>query len=157
MTPDELADDLIEAREAFLVELGRVDRTQLDAPRLVGDWGARELIAHLGYWAGHATEAIHTVELGDPGTPSAEEPAVDDINETVARVARATDLATVQRREAASVDALLERIRALDPGLFDEPLPDEDTLEHAIREDGPEHYREHADDLRRAREEANGG
>ncbi|MEO5986640.1 MAG: maleylpyruvate isomerase N-terminal domain-containing protein [Candidatus Limnocylindria bacterium] len=150
--PAELADELIEARNAFLVELGLLNRTQLADAGLVGDWGARELVAHLGFWAGHATEAIHVSEQGS--VAEAEELAVDEINATVARVARETDLATVQRRESASVDALLERIRALDPALLGEPAPDGDTLEQAIREDGPKHYREHADDVRRAREEA---
>lgn len=155
-TPAELAADLVEAREAFLAEVARLSATQLNAQRLVGEWGIRELVAHLGYWAGHATEAIHGMEEEGAGLPSVE-PSVDDINETVARVARATDLATVQRRESASVDALLERIRGLDPALLAETLPDGDTLEHALREDGPAHYLEHLDELRRVREGENGG
>ncbi len=154
-TPAELAADLVEARDAFLGEVARLSPTQLNAQRLLGEWGVRELVAHLGYWAGHATEAIHGMEEG--AGPPALEPSVDDINETVARVARATDLATVQRRESASVDALLERIGALDPALLAEVLPDGDTLEHAVREDGPAHYLEHLDELRRIRKGENDG
>lgn len=154
-TPDELADDLIEARAAFLSAIDRLDPAQLTATGVIGEWGVRELIAHLGYWAGHATEAIHVAETGT--VSEAEDLAVDEINATVARVARATDLATVQRRESASVDALVERIRSLEPALLDETTPDGDTLGHAVREDGPAHYREHADDLRRGQGEADGG
>ncbi len=153
-TPAELAAQLVEARDEFLAEVARLDATQRAAQRLVGEWGIRELVAHLGYWAGNATESIHRMEQGGAGsTPP--EPSVDDINETVARVARATDLATVQRRESASVDALLERIRGLDAALLAQTLPEGDSLEHAIREDGPVHYREHLDELRRLREAAN--
>lgn len=155
-TPAELAADLVAARDAFHGELAGLSPTHLNADRLLGVWGARELVAHLGYWAGHATETIHGLEQ-EGVAPSTPEPSVDDINETVARVARSTDLATVRRRESASVDALLERIRALDPALLAEVLPDGDTLEHAIREDGPAHYREHLDELRRVRKGDGGG
>ena len=71
-------------------------------------------------------------------------------NETVARVARQTDLATVRKREAASVQALIERLATIDPALLAAPLPDGATLAQGVREDGSEHYREHTDDLRSA-------
>src|SRR5918995_747215 len=56
-----LAYELTAARADFLAALEAVDQT---APALVGDWSARELVAHLGYWAGHAVEVIHAVESG---------------------------------------------------------------------------------------------
>ena len=68
-------------------------------------------------------------------------------NETVARVARQTNLATVRRREAASVEALLERLRGLDPSLLGTRLAAWGSLHDGIREDGAVHYREHAADL----------
>ena len=36
----------------------------MTTPGLVGEWSARDLIAHLGYWAGHAAEVIHRLEQG---------------------------------------------------------------------------------------------
>jgi mycothiol maleylpyruvate isomerase-like protein len=120
---------------------------------LVGDWSARDLIAHLGYWAGHAAEVIHAVEQGRIAEVGAGEPPVDDVNATVARVSRSTELATVRKREAASVEALVERLLLLDPALLDERLPDGATLAEGIHEDSAEHYREHADDLRAVLEE----
>ena len=119
----------------------------MTTPGLLGEWSARDLIAHLGYWAGHAVEVIHGSRRADRGGRHGR-PTVDEVNETVARVARDTPLATVRKREAASVEALLERLRALDPALLDVPMPDGATLEDAIRDDGPDHYREHADELR---------
>lgn len=144
-----LADELTRERAAFYEALGSVADASLTTPGLVGEWSAREVIAHLGYWAGHATEAIHAVQQAHTAAFDPDGLDVEAVNDTVARIARQTDLATVRRREAASVEALLERLRAMDPALLDTVLPDGDTLADAIREDGPAHYREHAEDLRR--------
>ena len=93
-----------------------------DDPGLVGDRSARELIAHLGYWAGP--------DRGDPRrTRTAarrggdRRPDGDEVNGTVARVAPRHALATVRKREAASVEALLDACAAFDPALLRGPLP----------------------------------
>ena len=150
--PAALADELVAARAKFTAALDALEPARLSSPRLVGDWGARELVAHLGYWAGHAVEVIHAVEEGRDAE-ALDGPAVDERNETVARIARQTDLATARKREAASAQALLERLAAIDPALLSELLPDGATLAQGIREDGPEHYREHTADLRAAVED----
>ena len=147
--PAALADELVAARADFTAVFDALEPARLSSPRLVGDWGARELVAHLGYWAGHAVEVIHAVEEGRDAE-ALDGPAVDERNETVARIARQTDLATARKREAASAQALLERLAAIDPALLSELLPDGATLAQGIREDGPEHYREHTADLRAA-------
>jgi hypothetical protein len=147
-----LIDDLRAARDDLLEGLSAVRPELMTTPGLIGSWSARELIAHLGYWAGHAAEVIHAVEEGRADEVGVGEPSVDEVNETVARIARQTDLATVRKREAASVDALVERVQAMDPSLLAVRLPDGATLEQGIREDGPIHYREHLDDLRAALE-----
>lgn len=144
-----LIDDLEAARADFFAALDAVDPGSLTTPGLVGEWSGRELVAHLGYWAGHAVEVIHAVEEGRAEEVGAGEPPGDEVNATVARVARETPLAAVRKREAASVEALVERLRRMDPGLLPARLPDGETLEHGIREDGSDHYREHAEDLRR--------
>lgn len=149
MTIDSLVDDLLAARGQLLDATSQVASDSVLTPGLIGEWSARELIAHLGYWSGHAAELIHATEGGLGDRDCADGPAVDEINETVARIARGTDLATVRRREAASVEALVERLRALDPALLAARLADGATLEEGIREDGPLHYREHAEELLR--------
>jgi hypothetical protein len=73
---------------------------------------------------------------------------VDEVNETVAKIARQTGLETVRRREAASVEALLQRLGTLDPALLEVGLPSGSTLADGIRDDGPDHYAEHAAALR---------
>jgi SHS2 domain-containing protein len=115
---------------------------------LVGEWSARELIAHLGYWTGHAAEAVHQAELDKVGEFGDDEHDVDERNAIVARVALETDLATVRQREEAAFSALVERLRRADPAWLDERVSYGDTLERVIQDDGPEHYREHALDLR---------
>ncbi len=145
--PEALAGELAAARDEFLAALARLDAVQLAAPALVGDWGVRELIAHLGYWAGHAADALHQAELdrtdefGDPNLD------VEDRNALVARVARETDLATVSAREEAAFGALLDRIRHMDPAWLDERVAYGDTLAQVIRDDGADHYRGHAEEL----------
>lgn len=149
-TPSELVAELVEARDAFLRELDRVEPASLTTPGLVDEWSGRELVAHVGYWAGHATEIIHAVETDRADEAGVGEPPTDEVNATVARIARDTPLATVRKREAASVEALLERLRTLDTTLLAVRLPDGASLAQGIREDGADHYREHAAALRDA-------
>jgi hypothetical protein len=145
-----LIDDLAAARDDLFATVDRLDPVSLTTPGLAGEWSARELIAHLGYWAGNAVETIHHVEDGRLDEIGAGALPTDETNATVARVARETDLATVRKREASSVEVLVERLRRLDPGLLDVRLPDGQSLEAAIDEDAGAHYREHADGLRAA-------
>lgn len=149
METDRLIDELQAEREGFFTSLSAVAPESLTTPGLVGEWSARELVAHLGYWAGHGVEAIHAVESGRADEFGADRPSVEEVNATVARVARQADMATVRKREAASVDAFVERLRGMDPALLPTALPHHGlTLAEAIREDGASHYREHAEALR---------
>jgi hypothetical protein len=150
MDPETLIDELTRERAAFFDALASVSEESMTTPGLLGDWSGRELIGHVGYWIGHATELIHEVEQGRIDDIGAGQPPTDEGNETVARIARSTDLAAVRRREAASFEALVERLRAMDPGLLELILPDGASVSQGIREDGAEHYREHASDLRNA-------
>lgn len=143
-----LIEELEAARLELFAALDAVQPGSLTTPGLVGEWSGRELIAHLGYWAGHAVEVIHAVEDGRIDEVGAGEPPVDEVNATVARVARQTDVGAVKKREAASVEALVERLGRMDPALLEMRLPDGATLAEGIREDGSDHYREHAEALR---------
>jgi hypothetical protein len=144
---DALIGELHDARAAMLAAVDRIDPRSQSTPGVIGEWSVRELIAHLGYWVGHAVDTLHAVEDGRADDVGAEELPVDEVNETVARVARETDLATVRKREAASVEALVTWLGRMEPSLLDFFLPDGQTLEAAIREDGPQHYLEHAEAL----------
>lgn len=145
-----ILDELRIERDAFLAALDDADPALLTAPGLVGEWSARELLAHMGYWTGHAAEALHRAEQGVLHEFGSDDPDfdVDAVNETVARVARETDLATVRLREEAAYGALVERLAAADDSWLLDTTGYRETLEQVLREDGPEHYREHTIDLR---------
>ena len=145
---DKLVRELEEARAEFVTALADVDPALLSAPGLVGDWSAAQVVGHLGYWAGHATEALHRAELGELDEFGRNEPEVDETNAVVARVAAETDPRTVLQREEAAYAALLARLRVVDPEILGERTGDGDTLEQVIRDDGSDHYREHTADLR---------
>ena len=136
-TPADLARELTGARDAFFRELGRVEPASLTTPGLVGEWSGRELIAHLGYWAGNAVEVLRLVETDRVDEVGAGLPPTDEVNATVARVARDTPLVAVRKREAGSVDALLERLATLDPALLAVVLPDGATWSRAFARTAP--------------------
>ena len=150
---DALIADLQRERDALFAMLDTVEPDSLTTPGLVGEWSGRELIAHLGYWTGHATEVIHLLEIGRIADDDLGGQTVDEVNATVARIASETPLATVRKREAASVEALVERLRTLEDVQLSEVLPDGATLDRGIREDASDHYHEHAEELRRVLEE----
>ena len=143
-----LAGELRAARDELIDVLRDVDPQLLTAPGLAGEWSARELIAHLGYWAGHAAEALHHAEQGRTEAFGTDEMDVDERNAVVTRVAVQTELATVQQREQAAFEALLIAIERADPAWLDERVAYGDSLEQVIRDDGPDHYREHVTDVR---------
>lgn len=143
-----LATDLVEAREAFNRALADMDPALLTTPGLVGVWSARELVAHMGYWAGHAAEAIHLAEQERLDEFEADVPSVDERNEVVARVAAETDMKTVQNREELAFEAFRTRILTVDPEWLEERDADGDTLEEIIKYDGVDHFREHTNDIR---------
>lgn len=145
-----ILDELRMERDAFFAALDDMDPALLTAPGLVGEWSAKELIAHLGYWTGHAAEAVHRAEQGVLHEFGSDDPEydVDEVNATVARVAADTELATVRLREEAAYGALVERLATADDGWLLDTTGYRETLEQVLREDGPEHYREHAIDVR---------
>jgi hypothetical protein len=150
-TPGELqafATDLVAARDEFRAALADIDPQLLTTPGLAGEWSAREVIAHLGYWAGHAAEALHHAAQGRTPEFGEDDLDVDERNAVVARVSADTDLATVRQREQAAFDALLTAIQRADPAWLDERVSYGDSLEQVIRDDGADHYREHTLDVR---------
>ena len=147
-SPEALVAELVAARELFLAALADVDPALLDTPGLAGEWSARELVAPLGYWTAQAAEALHHAAQGRADEFGEEEMDVDERNAVVARVAAETDLRTVRAREEAAYQALLEALRSADPGVLGERVAYGDSVEQVVRDDGPDHYREHAMDIR---------
>jgi hypothetical protein len=142
-----LAGELRAARDEFVAALDGADPQLLTVPGLAGEWSAREVIAHLGYWAGHAAEALHHAEQGRTADFGVDEMDVDERNAVVTRVAAQTELATVRQREQAAYEALLTAIERADPAWLDERVAYGDSLEQVIRDDGADHYRQHVADV----------
>jgi hypothetical protein len=143
-----LVDELVAARDEFKAAVDDIDPALLTSPGLVGEWSARELVAHMGYWAGHAAEAIHLAEQDRLDEFEADVPSVDERNAVVARVAGETDMPTVRSREELAFEAFRKRILTVDPEWLTERDADGDTLEEIIKYDGADHYREHTHDIR---------
>ena len=144
----ELLDGLKAARDEFLAAMADIDPALRLTPGLVEDWSARDLLAHVGYWTGHAAESLHRAEQGELSEFGRDELSVDERNEVVTKVARETDYATVASREQAAYEAFVERLTAVDPESLGDRDADGDTLEEIIGFDGAEHYREHTLDIR---------
>ena len=140
--------ELAAARADFFEAIDDIDPALLTTPGLAGEWSARELIGHLGYWSGHAAEAIHRAEAGDLAAFGEDELSVDERNEIVARVASESTVTVVRQREQAAHDALLARLATVEPDWLDERDADGDTLREILGFDGAEHYREHTVDVR---------
>ncbi len=150
VSPADLVMEAEAARLEFLQAVSKLPPALRDAPKLVGDWGLREIVAHAGYWVGTVGEALHAAEQGR----AAGLPHIDDVEErnaVVARVARETDLATVTNREVAAFEAFIDRLRRADPAWLGVRIASGHTIEHIVRKDGIDHYREHAADLRKVR------
>jgi hypothetical protein len=143
-----LLDDLQAARDEFLAAIGDIDPALSTTPGLVGEWSARELLAHVGYWAGHAAESLHRAEMGELAEFGRDELSVDDRNAVVARVAAETDYATVASREEGAFQQFAARLATVDPEWLGECDADGDALEEIIAFDGADHYREHTLDIR---------
>ena len=148
---DAIVRDLTDARRELFEALDELGPAAWTEPGLVGEWSARELIAHLGYWVGHAVDAIHHVASGRGAEFEVGADAVQQRNAIVARVARESTLDAVLKRERESFEALVARLGHLDPVLLDERLANWGTLGEGILEDGPRHYRDHASELRARR------
>lgn len=147
---ERLLADLASARAELLAAVDALSPAQQRAATLVRGWSLAQILAHLGYWAGWATQAIHEAEQGRLAQHDDPDLDEDERNSTVARIAAQTELDTVRAREAGSVEALAERLRGLDPTLLDALWANgKDTLESLIDESGGSHYREHAAELRR--------
>ncbi len=72
---------------------------------------------------------------------------MEERNAVVARVARESDLATASAREETAYEALLDRVRGMDPAWLDERVAYGDSIGQVIRDDGVDHYRGHAQEI----------
>lgn len=144
----ELSRQLDEAREELSAALADADPALLTTPGLVGEWSARELVAHLAHWGDWASTCLSAAGEGTLADLASDTWDVDAQNTDVAREVAALPMSAVREREAESYERLAERLASLDPALLGLAAPWGGTVETVVIENGPEHYAQHAEEIR---------
>jgi len=144
----ELRRELADARDELSAALADADPALLTAPGLVGDWSARELVAHLAHWNNWASTCLAAAVDGGLDDLVGHTWDVDAQNADVAREAASLAMSAVRDREAESYERFAGLLSALDPSLLAMPAPWGGTMETIVIENGPGHYAEHAQHVR---------
>lgn len=150
MSPEriaELARELDAAREELSAALAAADPALLTTPGLVGDWSARELVAHLAHWDDWASTCLEALAADGLETLVTDEWDVDAQNADVAAEVASLTMSAVRDREAASFERFAGLLADLDASLLATPAPWGGTVESIVRENGSEHYAEHAEQI----------
>jgi len=151
MAPDRIADlvrDLDAAREDLSAALAAADPALLTTPGLVGEWSARELVAHLAHWDDWASTCLEA--LGADGLEAlvTGEWDVDAQNAAVATEVASLSMSAVRDREAESYERFAGLLADLDPAQLALNAPWGGTVESIVMENGAEHYSEHSAHIR---------
>jgi len=141
---DALIADLEAARDAFVGALADVDPDLFTAPGLVGDWSARDLVAHVAFWCDHGADALELAASGKGGDFDY------DTNQTEEVFAGASTLTPMEayEREQVAFERFRDDLAELDPTLLAATLGNGDSVEAVVRYDGPDHYAEHTEHVR---------
>jgi hypothetical protein len=145
---DTLLADLVAARTAFIAAVGDVDPDLLTAPGLLDEWSARDLVAHVAFWADHGADALALAVAGRGAEYDYQPSQTDAMN-----AARFAVSQTMTPREAADDEArafarFRDALAGIDDGLLGTRLGSGDTVEEMVRYDGPDHYAEHTAHIR---------
>ncbi len=158
MTPEALVAMVSERRDTLEALVRAVPDGQMTAPGVNGDWGVREVLAHITGWEAllmawlAATARGETPERFAPGYPAGAE-SIDRLNAGFAAGSAATPPAGARAAFAASRAALLAALAPLSEADLNEPgrIPwtgDRPLLPY-IASNTYEHYDEHIPMLER--------
>jgi hypothetical protein len=145
---DALVNELQAARDAFVGAVADVDPELFTAPGLLGEWSARDLVAHVAFWSDHGADALELAAAGKGGDFDYDSSQTDAINEEVFAGSSTLTPMEAYEREQVAFERFRDVLSGLDPTLLDLELGNGDTVEKVIRYDGPDHYAEHTDHLR---------
>lgn len=143
-----LRDELQSAHAEFTAALASVEPALLTAPGLVGEWSGRVLLGHLALWSEHAVEALEHAAAGRLHEFGDEAMDVDAINAVQAARDAGAEVSVVVAREQAAYERLTAAMERAEPAWLEERAAYGDTLAEILRDDGSDHYREHAADIR---------
>lgn len=144
----ELRRELADTRDELSAALADADPALLTAPGLVGEWSARELVAHLAHWNDWASTCLAAAVEGGLDDLVTDTWDVDAQNAEVAREAASMPMSAVRDREAESYERFASLLVGLDPSVLAMPTPGGGTMEATVIENGPGHYAEHARHVR---------
>ena len=144
---DGLLIELARERQAFLVALDALGDSG-SGRAVMGDWDGRDLAFHVAFWTDHGAEALHLAATGQAAAFDYDPSNTDAMNAATADAGRALTLAEARNAEAAGFERLRAALAAIDDETLDLALGNGDTVEDVIRYDGPDHYAEHAAQLR---------
>ena len=145
---DQLIGELDAQRASFLEALDAVDPELLTAPGLVGAWSARDLVVHLAVWCEHGADALALAASGRGDEFDYRHDQTDAMNAGLVGEAASLPPPAAREREKHAFLSLRAAVQALDPEMLDLRLGNGDTVAEVINYDGPEHYEEHAADIR---------
>jgi hypothetical protein len=134
-------------RAAFADAVAAVDIELVTAPGVIDDWSVRDMVVHVAFWGEHATDALGLASAGRGDEFAYDTGQTDAMNARLLDEARRTTPAAAAEREERAFAGLMRAVAGLDPDLLDVRLGNGDTIEEVVRYDGPDHYREHADQL----------
>jgi Mycothiol maleylpyruvate isomerase N-terminal domain len=144
----ELRRELDDRREELSGALETIEPALLTAPGLVGEWSARELVAHLAHWNDWASTCLAAAAEGRLEGLVTDTWDVDAQNAEVAREVASMPMSAVRDREADAYERLADRLSTLDPSLLAMAAPWGGTVEDIVVENGPGHYAEHVQHVR---------
>lgn len=140
--------ELDAARAELSAALEDADPALLTAPGLLGEWSARELVAHLAHWDDWGSTCLAAASEGGLGALASDTWDVDVQNREVAREVASLSMSAVCDREASSYERFVQWLAALEPSVLDVAAPWGGTVETIVRENGADHYAEHSAHLR---------
>ena len=143
-----LLDELQRERQAFVIALDALPNPE--GRKIVESWDGRDLVVHAAFWSEHGADALELAATGRGDAFAYDSAQTDAMNAATAAAGHATSLADARDREAAAYERFRAALEGLDEGLLDLQLGNGDAVEDVVRYDGPDHYAEHAAQLRAA-------
>lgn len=144
----ELTAELEREREAFIKALDAVPNPE--GRKVVESWDARDLVIHAAFWSEHAADALELASSGRGAEFAYDNEQTDAMNAASAAATHGTSLTDARAREDAAYQRFHAALASLNEELMDLQLGNGDAVEDMVRYDGPDHYAEHAAQLRAA-------
>ncbi len=135
--------------EAFAASYAGLPEARLAEPGVVGDWSAKDLLAHVTTWENEALKYLPVVLAGSrPPRYSTQYGSLDAFNALMTAQKRALSLADVQAQAAGTHQRLLDYLDTVPPEPFAQATP----FRHRLRLETYGHYTLHANMIRAWRE-----